>query len=507
MDRNSPMDKKYYLGSILILFFALYIYLYFNLPYFVFFNFDMPRQAFHVQDFLKTGTFLTAQYFSEESVWRNISWGPTGVFFYAFFLKISSDPLIVSYLLSILNIFSVVFVTAFTWRYISKNAAIVVGFLLATNPYWLTYARIIWVPNPMTFFIPLSMYLFFEAFYGKKWWAQTLLPVSWVALIQIYLATYSFVVTSFIASLFFYKSIKVKSLILGVVLSFVLLLPTIYFYTRETVYVDRIFEAPTLFTPKETRFSERLAHVVSSYVQIPVGGVFEHQTGYGYKDFVEDYLPIHPYATMFMSALFIASLIWNLYQGLVRKEYKRLILFFWAITPIWSMVVLWVSDILPRYYLLAFPAALLLIALFISDLIKLSKLCWILSIIVTVYWSLFSISYNSFVRDYDYLLGRFGDIAETPYVYLKNALGWVIKDAGGNGCSPVVTNNYKNLDFDMWLETKYIWQYIYNRQIEQKFVPNPCYYVVNYKPLLTTLEIGDHKTFGPFVVFRYSSKN
>lgn len=500
------MGKKSSVITILLIFLGIYFYLYFCLTNFVFFNFDMPRVALIVKDFLQSGSFLTSQSYFEESVWRNIPWGPSLVFFYSVFLRFSNDPLTISYMLSFVNLGAIIVLAFVLWKNFSKSIALASLFLITTNPYWVTYVRIIYQPSPVTFFIPLSMAIFFEAVFNKKWWAYILLPISWVILFQIYIPTYSFILTSVIFSIFFVKKVNFKFLTIGLFLSFALLIPTFLFLNSNREYLNRYAEAPNLFTPAEKTFSERLINVSKSFVLIPIGGVFEHQTGYGLNDFVTYYLPMYSYITPFFGALVICVLFWNLYKGIFKKDYKRLILCLWAITPVWSMMVLWVSDILPRYYLHAFPAIMILISLFIVDLIKISKIFWLLPIGIISYWVMFNYSYNNFIQNYEYLNGRFRDVAETPYIYFNQAVGWVIKDANQKQCDPVVTNNEENPEFDIWLETKYVWEYIYKRPVGRlRKDLEPCYYVINYKNKVKELGITNFKVFGLYTVFEYNN--
>jgi len=346
---------------------------------------------------------------------------------------------------------------------------------------------------------------FFEAVFNKKWWAYILLPISWVILFQIYIPTYSFILTSIIFSIFFVKKVNFKFLTIGVFLSFVLLAPTFLFLNSNREYLNRYAEAPNLFTPSEKTFSERLINVTKSFVLIPIGGVFEHQTGYGQNDFVTYYLPMYSYVTPYLGALLICALFWNLYKAIFEKDNKRLILCLWAITPVWSMMVLWVSDILPRYYLHAFPAIMILISILFLDMVKISKFFWLLPIGVITYWVIFNFSYNNFIQNYEYPNGRFRDVAETPYIYFNQAVGWIIKDANQKQCDPVVTNNEENPEFDIWLETKYVWEYIYKRPVGRlRKDLEPCYYVINYKNKVKELGVTNYKVFGLYTVFEYN---
>lgn len=498
------MGKKYSLGWILLaLFLIIYFYLYFYLNNSIFFDYDMPRVAFIVQDFLDKGTFLTSQTFFEESVWRNVPWGPSLVLFYSLFLKISASPLIVSYMLSFINLIAIVALVIFSWKYFSKEVGIIAGFMLAFNPYWLTYVRLIYQPSPITFFIPISMYLFFETTHGKNKWATILLPISWVILIQIYLPTYAFILTSFLAMIFFLRKINFKYLTAGILLSLILFIPSVKFYRDNPIYLARFSEAPSLFTPPEKTFLERFEKVSLSYLQIPIGGEFEHQTGYGQEDFVKRYALFYPALTITLSAVFVLSILWNLYKGFVKKDYKRLIILFWSITPLWSLMVLWVSDILPRYFLIAIPAVVVLVSLTLIDLTRISKFFYILPILTIFFLIRFGVAYNNFIDSYDYRNGRFIDVAETPYVFIKQAVGWVIDDAKKNSCDPILTNNPDNPNFDIWLETKYIWKYIYFRDLRSE-VDNPCHYLIDFKNKIMDREVYSLKTIGQYTIFKFN---
>ena len=105
------MDKVKHLIPqipILVITFLLYFYLRVCYRESVFFDFDMPRVALISQDFIKSGTYLTSQSYVQEAVWKNIPWGPSLIYFYSFFLNISSDPLVVSDLLTIFNFIGII---------------------------------------------------------------------------------------------------------------------------------------------------------------------------------------------------------------------------------------------------------------------------------------------------------------------------------------------------------------------------------------------------------------
>lgn len=164
----------------LIILFTTFIYFYIRLTYrqSVFFDFDMPRVALIVQDFLSNGTFMESQYYMQESVWLNVPWGPMLIFFYSFFLKINSDPLVVANMLTLFHFMGIIFIIKFGWKFFSPTVGVLSGLLMATHPYWVTYSRIIYQPAPIITFIIISMYLLFSVIKENNKVSTALLPIS-----------------------------------------------------------------------------------------------------------------------------------------------------------------------------------------------------------------------------------------------------------------------------------------------------------------------------------------
>lgn len=494
--------------TLILLFLIIYFGVYFKLTYFVFFNYDMPRLANVVQEFLLNGTFLTSQYFMEPSCWLNVPWGPFLIFFYAFFLKFSSDPLIVSHLLSLANLVGIAAVFIIMWKHFSKIAAFIAIFLLALNPYWVTYSRIIYQPSPITIFLPISMYLLFAYIKKENFWVQVLLPISWTILIQIYLPTYSYIFTCLVIFLINYKKINIKAVTIGLILSAILFIPSLKFYRENPIYVTRFIQAPQRFTPPEKSFKERLEKVFDSYIQIPVGGKFEWQTSYALDDFQKMYFPKYKLFSILFSVIFTTSIVWNLVRGFVKKKYTRVYLVLLAITPMWSLLLLWVTDLAPRYFLISIAPSMMLIGIFFSDMIKMIKWSLLIPLFLLICWLIFDVSYNEFIKNYNFPKGRFGDVSETPYIFLKSAIGWVIEDSSSKGCKQMtITNNESDPNFSVWLETRYIWKYVYKIADPSLCEENCCYYEINYRTKPPELNINDYKFLGPYSVFEYNPKN
>ncbi len=509
MDKRKDLIIQY-----LVILVAAIIYFLLRLVYreSVFFNFDMPRLALITQDFIRNGTFLTSQSYMQESSWLNVPWGPALVYFYSIFVRISSDPLVIADLLSIFHFISIVIIIKFGWRYFSPMVGVISGLLLATNPYWVIYSRIIYQPAPVITFIVISMYLLFSVIKDKNRLSTVLLPVSWVILFQIYIPTYSFILVSLVALLLNLKVVNLKSIFLGLILSVIICIPTLKFYIESPIYMDRFINAPSRFTPPEKSFKERLTKVGSSFVQIPLGGKFEWQTGYSYKEFSQSISRLN-LLPLFLYLFFGYVLLLNIKKIVLREsDISQIILFAWALCSFVSLLILWVTDIVPRYFLISIPAVLILIAISIDNLMcrfKTGHITWFLvaslPFVMSGYWSFYFISYDNFIKNYTYPNGRFSDAAETPYIHFKNAMDWADNDAKKSGCQEYsISNNKNNLNYDVWMETKYVWEYVYKYNNNESTNLNPnCRYLLEYEFTAISLNINSYSRFGPFVVFKY----
>ena len=475
----------------------------------VFFSYDMPRVALKVQEYLESGSYMTSQYFFSESSWLNVAWGPALIFFYALLIKISPDPIIVSYLLTLLNSVAILAIIAAGWRNFSPKVGVIAGAFLALNPYLFTYSRIIYQPSPLTFFIPISIYFYFEAIKHKSY-ALVLLPILWVIMFQIYIPIFSFILVSILFLLFYLKRQDYKFMILGILMSMIFMFPSFVFYKENPIYISRFFEAPSHFNPREKEFIERGKNVLDSFVKIPIGGMFKWQTGNSYKDFVSQKIPVYEKASSILVLFFVLSLVFEVYISIKNKDAKRGVVVAWTSCALWYLNILWTIDLVPRYFLLSIPPAMLLISIFINDIfvsfgknIYLKLIIYFLPLTISLYWLLFNIYYNDFIKNYNFPYGWFSDIAETPYIYIKNSIDFVINDSIKNNCTPVVSNDIENPNFVLWMETEYPWKYIYKEKIDINIEGEKCHYLISHISTFRNNEnFVKYEQMGPFGVSR-----
>jgi len=179
------------------------------------------------------------------------------------------------------------------------------------------------------------------------------------------------------------------------------MLPSFVFYKENPIYISRFFEAPSHFNPREKEFIERGKNVLDSFIKLPMGGMFKWQTGNSYKDFVSQKIPVYEKASSILVLFFVLSLVFEVYLSIKNKDAKRGVVVAWTSCALWYLNILWTIDLVPRYFLLSIPPAMLLISIFINDIfvsfgknIYLKLIIYFLPLTISLYWLLFNIYYN-----------------------------------------------------------------------------------------------------------------
>jgi hypothetical protein len=334
-----------------------------------------------------------------------------------------------------------------------------------------------------------------------------LLPIIWVAMFQIYIPVASFILTSFVFLLFIIKKNDFKYLLLGCLLSLILIIPSIKFYNENPIYLGRFFSAPKLFTPVEKKLSERIKNVTLSFIEIPVGGKFRWQTGSSDVDFIKGYVPWYQNLSKILTAIFVLSILYEFYIAIKQKDKKRGVVVAWTICSLWYLIFLWTSNLPPRYFLISFPPAMLLLAIFFNDLQsvflkvfhKSGGIILVLPVSIIFYWVFFIFQYNTFVKNFNYPKGWFYDVSETSYLFIDGAIKWIINDSDDRKCYPIDSNDINNPNFGLWMEVEYPWRYVYKKSMSVPTVGINCNYLIIRDDKSDDI---DHKKFGPFSVFR-----
>lgn len=477
---------------------------------YVIFGFDMPWLALSVQSFIERGTYLTAQSFVVDNSWGFPSWGIMQFYFLTPFLLLTKNPINLSVLFAIVNLLGLSAIIYIGWKYFSPLTGIISGLLLATHPWWVIFTQNLYQPSSTMVFICLSMLFAFLFLDNKEGVWLSLLIFFMAILINMYLETIPFVLTTIILVSVQGRILlkRIKYILFGVLGSLFVFFPAIKFYIEDPT---QLFKFQKAYEIESTW--DRLKIIAPSFFQILSGDKFQWQLGYAYGDFLKTFPP-SLVINQILSAFLVMVLVHTIYKAVKIKEDRlfRIVLIAWTISPFWFLLIvpLLIRNFAPRYFILAIPSVVLLISIFIQD--ALGKLWrnniftkhpwWIFPIIISLYWSLFTFKYETFIKNYSYPHGRLGE-ADTPYIFIEKAVRWVIDDSEKKNYSGIVLSNYEDnaKDFSLWYETKWIWQYILKRDYKVAQNGNVGYYLILHSSILNEKKLNNYAQFGPFVAF------
>lgn len=482
------------------------VYLMLRLVYFDSFTFeyDMPRLARVVQQYKAEGSFLTSQAYFEASHWDNVPWGPALVYFYYPLFLVSSETPIVGLLTTLVNALSIVLVYFLGTRYFSGMVGFGGALLLATQPYWVFFSRLIYQPTPVVTVTALIMLVTFVAMFEKRG-AAALLPFLWMVAFQIYIPLVAVCLVSYLGVMLHHKKGAVVPFLVGGFFSLIVLLPSFLYFSEHPVLFGRYFETPSKFTPPQTNVLERVRETAGAFIRISAGGDLDWYLTYALEDYLAAFPGIrlgHSLLVVVLSFVFFVT-VWQLVKR--RFPAKLALLFLWASSPWWFFSVVWVSDLTPRYFLMGLPALCLLAVWALDGLWRqFLPSFWAMSIavvvLVSLFWSYQSLSLQAFLLEYDYPEGRLGDIFETPYVFLRQSLDWVSHDAVQQPDGVVRISNFADSPCSdaQLLSTEYLLQYVYPD------FSGSGDYLITYAGQQRVVEASNQETdwerFGPFLV-------
>lgn len=504
MGKRSLEMRKWATVLILIAILLLYLILRLGWQDTIEFGYDQPLLSMRVLEFLSRPTFLKAYDFVSYNPWGFPSWGVGQIFFWSPFFLLSHDPIFLSKAVVLFNLVGVFLTFYIGKKFFSAKVGIIAALIFALHPWSIIFSRMIYQPTPVATLVAISMFLSLLVLEKEK---SKLLPVlifSWAALVQIYIHTVSFVVASFGLLLFNLKKASKRSLFVGLFISFLSFLPTIYFFTKspaETLWFLRVsqkFEElrdSSPYTPSD---------IVFEFLGTLAGGRLNWQFGYGYENFLKDIsaLTAEKIGVGVVVFIFLYNLVRIFSADKIRA--KRLALIFWAAGPIWFLVLIRTPIALPRYFLLSLPAFCLLFSIFIDEISKKVKILpYIFVATISVWWIFLIVNYYNFITSFTYTRGFLSYYADVPYSFLDKSFNWIRDDAKNKGYGQYLVSNDFNNPRDSRLNSAqtYYWTHILGRKLDTSVdEKNKGFYLMYFSPKDEKYK-GNYKQFGPYIVY------
>ncbi len=480
---------------------SIYFLLRFSFSETIEFGYDQPRLASTVVDFLKNGNFLDSQNFSLQSPWGNLSWGPILVWFYSIFLSISKDPIVVSKMVIVFNLLSIIGVYYIGKRYFSSRVGLIASLILSVHPWWVIFSRMIYQPSTIPTFITISILLLFLTIEKPKSWWPSLLILSWGVLVQSYLITLSFILTSIgiLIFVFYKKGFWLKSLLLGVVLNLIIFLPSFYFYFKNPDLFSKFFETGGKYTTN-------IFIVLKNYLEFISGLGLNWQLGYGYQEFSEK-INFFPLISQVCLIVFAVMIIYGFLKSLKSKNIYFVSVALFLLAPIWMIPFIGVENVVPRYFLYTLPGLVILISLSLIEVSKFIKKFSLVFCVLFPFWSAYLLfNYFTFVSNYSYPNGFLSHYSDVPFSFLDSSFKWILSDAKQKGFSEVTVSDNKSLpnEFSLNQSQRYYWEYLLNNTQETS-EKNVGHYLMYFSYPEDISE--NYKQFGPYRVLYINTKN
>lgn len=473
------------------------------------FGYDQPLLTNQIISFLQNPTFINAQNYVTENPWGYPSWGPMQIFFYSPFVSISKNPILISILIIIFNSISIIAIYLIGKILISPKAGLLASILLATNPWWLIFSRMIYQPTPIVTLLTLCIILSIYLYKNPKSKLFFLLLISWTVLFQVYVHTVSFIIPSFILIFNKINKTKIISSILGIILALLLFLPVFRYYLQNTNKLSGIKKVEQTFNNLYSSPTESLMVIVGNFATIISGGGWQWQLGYGEIDFYKTNKALY---LMHLSALFLTLFYFIAYIILIFKQKNKILyilILLWMLGPVWFLFLIKSPIALPRYFLISLPPLVLIISFVTNKLsnIKTKNQKWLANgaylgpLFITLIWIWTNLTYYRFVSNYNYNQGFLSNYSDVPYIFVQNSLNWIFNDVKQNNYQYfTISNNEENANiYDLNAATRYTLENVYHYQYSEEKKAK-VHYIMAFKPI--SLDLVHLAQFGPYVIMK-----
>lgn len=288
----------------------------------------------------------------------------------------SSDPLVATQYIGLLNVLGVVMAYALARRYYGPGGAIVAGLLYAVAPWSVLYSRKIWAQEMLPPFVVATVATGLIGFWEGKRWAQWLHAPLLVVTGQIHYVSFVLIpISLFLFGVGVLRRRIRRAFWLSLIIAGLLTAPYIIGLVRGAALsqgvLTRAFGGQSASTSGTTLSGEALRYAI-----ITISGVEIH--AFAGPDAFENYLSTVPnvYGLFYLLALAIGlSALWLALRALLRRDSRAVldvVLLLWlcitplAFTPTWT-------PVFTHYMIPIFPAAFIILGAALSDVWRMVK--------------------------------------------------------------------------------------------------------------------------------------
>ncbi len=329
MDPRPSKLKQAFLLLAIFLISIVYLFLRLIFPETIEFGYDQPLLTMSVLDFLKNPSFIDSYKYVGINPWGAPSWGPAQLFFWAPFLLVTKEPISISQLSVLFNLIGVVAIYFLGKKFFSPTVGILSALTVTTHPWSVIFSRMIYQPTPVITLVVVCMFLSFYIFENPKTKVVAVLVLLWAFIYQIYIHTFSFVVSSFGFLLINLERISKRYFFFGVTLAILFFLPSIYFFVKNPDQTNNFSRVTNKFSELRSQSPYSLGDIAFEFFGVMGGGRFNWQLGYGYEDFIKSF-PMTSSLEFLGFYLVVFTFFYHLIKVVTDKEINTAPLAYWA---------------------------------------------------------------------------------------------------------------------------------------------------------------------------------
>lgn len=297
--------------------------------------------------------------------------GNAGPFYY-FILSVpfifSSNPIVVSAFIALLNVLAIVLTFKFAKDFFNERIALITSALIAVSPFALIYSRKIWNPDLLFPFSVILLYSLYSFAVNKK--SKYIIPIfiSSATLLQLHPVTLFLSPIVLFVLLRFHKSINIKHLSVGLIAAFLLFSPFIYFELQNNFKnTETLISTSGLF-----KFDKINTIAIQHIASLTSGSNFDYILGDSAKSFYSSILNLQQFFVVENILLFFAFLILIYSAKNPFSNFKHFLLLIWMIVPI-LILFFFNGPQYPHHLIMLYPVQFLAIAILFDFILEKSK--------------------------------------------------------------------------------------------------------------------------------------
>nr|MDA8216586.1 glycosyltransferase family 39 protein [Dehalococcoidales bacterium] len=362
---GSSVQSKLLTASVLLIIFVVGLALRWDRLQYAEFSADQAWVINRALDFVANGDFPYAGIRSSVGTAQ----GPIEIYLLSIPLLISTNPVVATGFVGLLQMLAVVGTFFLTGKYYGRTAGFVAAALFAVNPWALQYSRKMWTPDMMPFFTVLFAYSLHAAVIDRKRYQAALAFLWFTVLFLIHPAAVIYGPVLLAVVVVYWRRIGWRPLLLGAVLALIVASPYLYYESQREFNSIAVY-AGVGSAQMGALDLEALKYVVT----MASARYYPVMMGYGFRgDWLLPEIGRSNDLATWLLYLGLALCLGHLAVRLVRRRgvgwggaEKYLILLLWFILPILAAMRHSV-EFYPHYFIGVYPLQFLLIAVAVSE--------------------------------------------------------------------------------------------------------------------------------------------